>query len=101
MAQARAISRQAMQKTIDGLLDRRWLRAQENPHHQRSSLIALTGAGTTALEKMRRREGAVLARRDRVTSAELRRTTETLRVLSEFVATAAPTSEPRPGKRRR
>jgi DNA-binding MarR family transcriptional regulator len=96
MAQARAISRQAMQKTIDGLLDRRWVMTQENPHHQRSSLIALTAAGTTAFEKMRRREGAVLARRDLpVTSAELRRTTETLRALSEFVATAAPTSLPR------
>ncbi len=102
MALARAVSRQAMQKTIDGLLDRRWVITQENPHHQRSSLIALTAAGSTTFEEMRRRETALLASGGLpVGEAELRRATKTLRTLSEFVASAARSPEPQPRRTRR
>ena len=102
MAQGRAVSRQAMQKTIDGLLDRRWVVTQENPYHQRSSLIALTAAGSTAFQEMHRREVALLMRGSLpVSEAELKRTTETLRALSEFVANAARSPDPKPKRTRR
>ena len=96
MARARAVSRQAMQKTIDRLVARRWLRAEPNPSHARSPLIALAPAGQKAYATIRAREAAALgAARLPVGAAELRRTTQTLAQLSTFFAQFEPTRSSR------
>src|SRR4051812_32900941 len=45
LAAARAVSRQAMQKSVDRLADRGWLEGEITPVHRRSVLIGVTRAG--------------------------------------------------------
>lgn len=79
MAQARAVSRQAMQKSIDRLAGRKWLAATDNPRHQRSPLIALAPAGRKVLGEIRKREQRLLARAELpVSGTELERAAHTL-----------------------
>jgi DNA-binding MarR family transcriptional regulator len=85
MARLRSISRQAMQKTVDGMIERRWLVTAENPDHARSQLIALTPAGEKLWAQIRKRESALLAGRELpVTAAELARATAVLAKLKPF-----------------
>ena len=62
LARVRAVSRQAMQRAVDRVIERRWARAADNPEHQRSSLIELAPAGAKLLVAIREREAALLAK---------------------------------------
>ena len=91
MAQARAISRQAMQKTVDRLIGRGWLRTAPNPRHLRSVLVELTPAGKKTFAAMRQRELAGLARAElTVSAAELRRASRTLAAVRAALADLSP-----------
>ncbi len=82
MAQARAVSRQAMQKTVDRLIARKCVSCEPNPRHLRSPLIALTPAGLRLLKEIRNRERRLLSRAKLpVTPAALRSATGTLRTV--------------------
>jgi DNA-binding MarR family transcriptional regulator len=89
LALSRAVSRQAMQKTVDRLVDRGWLTIEPNPRHQRSVLLAISPAGRKVLLQVRRREKRLLARADLpVSDAELLRATRTLGELATFFGSA-------------
>jgi DNA-binding MarR family transcriptional regulator len=62
LARVRAVSRQAMQRAVDRVLERGWARAVANPEHERSSLIELAPAGAKLLDKIHERETALLAK---------------------------------------
>jgi DNA-binding MarR family transcriptional regulator len=82
LAFPRAVSRQAMQKTIDRLLDRRLVKARSNPRHQRSPLLELTPAGERLLAEIHRRERLLVAGTTfPLSGAELQRATAALRTL--------------------
>jgi DNA-binding MarR family transcriptional regulator len=90
LAFARAVSRQTMQKTVDRLLDRRWLEVRDNPRHQRSVLLALAPAGQRLLEQIQARERRLLAGTPLpLSGGELRRTTAALRALRQTVGGGA------------
>jgi len=87
LARGRAVSRQAMQKVVDRLAARRWLRAEPNPDHARSPLVAITPGGRRVLAEVRAREVALLAAAKLpIAPAELRRAAATLAQLGEFVS---------------
>jgi DNA-binding MarR family transcriptional regulator len=97
LARGRAVSRQAMQKVVDRLTVRRWLRDEPNPDHARSPLVAITPAGRRVLVEIRTRETAMLASAKLpVAPAELRRAAATLAQLGGFLNAL----EVRPGGRR-
>jgi DNA-binding MarR family transcriptional regulator len=50
------VSRQHIQVTVNGLLDRGLLETQANPRHKRSPLLGLSTRGATAFSSIRRRE---------------------------------------------
>lgn len=82
LAQARAVSRQAMQKAVDRLIERGLLAVAPNPRHRRSSLLALTAAGKKLCAESRARERRLLAGVALpISDAELRRTTRALQAL--------------------
>ena len=86
MAQARFVSRQAMQKNIDRLIEQKRVQAEPNPRHRRSVLIALTPVGQKLFSEIRTRERRLLSRRELpVSEAELRRTARTLREVAIFL----------------
>lgn len=85
MARLRAISRQAMQKAVDAMIERGWLRTEPNPQHARSQLIALTPAGEKLWAVIKKRESAAMSARELPVSAtELTRTTAVLAKLKPF-----------------
>jgi DNA-binding MarR family transcriptional regulator len=96
LARSRAVSRQAMQKTIDRMIARGWVMTASNPNHRRSPLITLTESGTALDRTLRDREATLLSLTDLpIDDAELQRTTETL---ARFRAAAA--ALPQAGGRR-
>ncbi|HXJ19550.1 MAG TPA: MarR family transcriptional regulator [Polyangia bacterium] len=87
LAEARAVARQTMQKTIDRLAERGWVVARPNPRHQRSVLLELTPAGRRLLAEVHDRERRLVAATPLgLSGAELRRTTASLRTLQERLA---------------
>lgn len=56
MARLRSVSRQHVQKLVNGLLDDGLVQMQANPGHKRSNHIALSKKGERFLEEMTRRE---------------------------------------------
>lgn len=85
MARARGISRQAMQKAVDAMIERGWLGTEPNPEHARSQLIALTPAGDKLWTLIKKREAAALGARELPVSAtELARATAVLAKLKPF-----------------
>jgi DNA-binding MarR family transcriptional regulator len=87
LAVPRAVSRQAMQKTIDRLIERRLVKVQSNPRHQRSSLLALTPAGARLLAEIHKRERRMVTESGLpLSGAELQRTTAALRTLQRHFA---------------
>ncbi len=85
MARLRSISRQAMQKTVDAMIARRWLHTEPNPEHARSQLIALTPTGAKLWSVIRARESALLTGRQLPVSAgELARASAVLAKLAPF-----------------
>lgn len=61
LAAMRPVSRQYIQKLVDGMAAAGLAEKQPNAAHRRSPLIALTAAGRQRLQEMRRREAAVFA----------------------------------------
>lgn len=62
IARERGASRQHVQKLVDALLERDLVERQSNPHHKRSSLIALTDKGRALVENMRAEERNAIER---------------------------------------
>lgn len=60
MARLRAVSRQHIQKLVNGLQEDGLVELVENPAHKRSRLVRITNAGTTVAESTARREAKVL-----------------------------------------
>jgi DNA-binding MarR family transcriptional regulator len=88
MAEVRRVGRQAMQKAIDRLLDRKWLLLEPNPRHARSPLMALSPAGERLLTEVQARERRLLAGVALpFGEGELRRATHTLETLAKLLAT--------------
>lgn len=56
MARVRSVSRQHVQKLVDGLKADGLVAAMPNPKHKRSVLIALTRLGESYLQELRKRE---------------------------------------------
>ncbi|MBT8453885.1 MAG: MarR family winged helix-turn-helix transcriptional regulator [Deltaproteobacteria bacterium] len=56
IARERGTSRQHVQQLVDLLLERDLVERRGNPHHKRSSLIALTDKGRARVENMRAAE---------------------------------------------
>ncbi|HWE30774.1 MAG TPA: MarR family winged helix-turn-helix transcriptional regulator [Polyangia bacterium] len=95
LALARGITRQAMQRTIEGLLARQRLSEEDNPRHVRSPLLALTPVGKRLLTDIRARERRLLASTELpVSAAELQRTTRVLDELAAFIGHIAPRARP-------
>lgn len=85
MARLRGISRQAMQKAVDAMIDRKWLRTEPNPEHARSQLISLAPAGEKLWAQIRKREVAQMEAIELpVSTAELVRATAVLAKLKPF-----------------
>lgn len=85
LAQARAVSRQAMQKLVDRLAARELVTLEPNPRHQRSPLVTLTTAGKRLSSTVRTRERKALAAAELpLSAAELRKTTKSLAALAAF-----------------
>jgi DNA-binding MarR family transcriptional regulator len=85
MARLRGVSRQAMQKAVDAMIERGWLRTEPNPDHARSQLIALTPAGEKLGAAIRRREQAMMEGAQLpVSASELARTAAVLIKLKPF-----------------
>jgi DNA-binding MarR family transcriptional regulator len=59
LAAMRPVSRQYIQKLVDGMAAAGLVEKRTNAAHKRSPLIALTGAGRQRLQDMRAREAAV------------------------------------------
>lgn len=61
LAAMRPVSRQFVQRLVDDLLEQGWVKADPNPGHKRSPLIALTAKGRTAIATMLATEEPYLA----------------------------------------
>lgn len=86
IARSRGVSRQHVQSLVNPLLERRLVRAEDNPAHRRSPLMALTARGEHTIERMRRREAAVFEDvGPAVSTGELRRAAKTLRALRSAI----------------
>ena len=96
LAQARAVSRQAMQKTIDRMAERKWIATEPNPRHQRSPLVAATAAGRKLFAHFRSREQRAFGKlKLPLSGKELDRTTRALEEMATFLGSL----EPRPPSR--
>jgi DNA-binding MarR family transcriptional regulator len=62
MARARGVSRQHIQQQVDALLEKDFVRREDNPAHKRSPLIALTDKGRAVIQSMRADEHDALSR---------------------------------------
>jgi DNA-binding MarR family transcriptional regulator len=99
VARRRGVTRQHVQALVNPLLERRLVRARDNPAHRRSPLIELTAAGRRTIERMRRREAAVFRQvAPGLAAAELRRTAGTLAALRAALEPEA--ARPRSAARR-
>ena len=76
------VSRQHVQVTVNGLLQKGLLEHEANPRHKRSPLIALSDLGREAFAEIRNNETELLDRLfDNVADSDLLTTTRTLRTL--------------------
>jgi DNA-binding MarR family transcriptional regulator len=64
MSRAQALSRQFVQRMVNEAVARGLAEAAANPAHRRSSLIRLTGTGSTAIAELVSRERALLGQVD-------------------------------------
>jgi DNA-binding MarR family transcriptional regulator len=86
LAEGRAVSRQAMQKVVDRMLERDLLALEPNPRHQRSVLIKLAKKGEKCVGEIRTRERALLKGAHLpIAEPELTRATHTLQALATFL----------------
>ncbi|MGB5164373.1 MAG: MarR family transcriptional regulator [Woeseiaceae bacterium] len=76
------VSRQHVQVTVNGLLQKGLLESQANPRHKRSPLIALSDLGRASFAEIRRNETEQLDRLfENVAASDLQTTNTTLRSL--------------------
>jgi DNA-binding MarR family transcriptional regulator len=72
LARARPVSRQYMQRVVDGLQADGLVRLQKNPAHKRSPLIVPTEKGRLRYEGLEKRIKAALSKRaERMTDSDL------------------------------
>lgn len=60
IARSRSVTRQHIQKLVNGLLDSGLVTLEPNPQHKRSLLVALTADGLRIIQRMRQREARFL-----------------------------------------
>lgn len=84
MARMRAVSRQHIQKLVNGLINDGLVELIDNPAHKRSKLIRITAAGQRAADATRQREAEILPELSRGLS--LREIETATRVLEHFKA---------------
>lgn len=78
------VSRQHVQVTANGLLDRKLIRSKSNPSHKRSSLLLLTAKGQKLFERIRRSDQeAIHEIFAGIKHDQVKRTRETLQTLLE------------------
>jgi len=101
IARNMGLTRQAVQRIVDVLADRRLVEFQQNPHHQRAKLVVLTPAGVKAVTDAEKVVAPFdKAITDRIGSERLQATIATLNemiaVISERLdgAEAAPPAVP-------
>jgi DNA-binding MarR family transcriptional regulator len=83
-ARARNVSRQHIQKIVDGLGEAGLIDLKANPAHKRSPLIVLSAKGRELFRTIEKREIAILADIGKdLENHDLAATTETLRVLTD------------------
>lgn len=86
LAERLGLSRQAVQRVVDDLLDRTYVAASANPAHRRSLLIGITPAGIAAFAALRARETARLhTLLDDIDDADLRTAARVLAALHRDV----------------
>ena len=83
IARRRRVSRQRIQTLVNPLLEQGYVRAEENPDHKRSPMIAPTRKGERTLARMRRREAREAP--VRLGRARLRETADSLRQIREVL----------------
>ena len=82
MARFRAVSRQHIQKLVNGLLDDDLVELLHNPAHKRSRLVAVTGKGRRVAAATARREERILLEVSRgIPLADIRTATRVLQTL--------------------
>jgi DNA-binding MarR family transcriptional regulator len=59
LAEALDVTRQHVQTVVNDLIDKRLVRAIDNPQHRRSKLIVATDRGEAALKEIRAREAPI------------------------------------------
>jgi DNA-binding MarR family transcriptional regulator len=84
LADSRRISRQAMQKAVDGMIEGGLVATKPNPRHQRSVLVAPTSSGMQLLHEIRTREARLFAKVDLpISERELRAAHATLAAVAD------------------
>lgn len=82
MARLRAVSRQHIQKLVNGLRDDGLVELIDNPAHRRSRLVAITAAGRSVAAATARREAELLPEISRgISLADIRTATRVLKRL--------------------
>jgi DNA-binding MarR family transcriptional regulator len=82
IARRRRVTRQHIQVIVNGLLKHGLVITRQNPAHQRSTLIALTGEGRAMMQEIRRREEAFLGSANfGLSPGDLKRARKTLRAV--------------------
>jgi len=86
VARARGVTRQHIQELVNRLLAERLVKTEPNPAHKRSPLVALTGQGSTLIERVLSREAHDLRRLDAsLVDTAIVETTQTLRKLRDIL----------------
>lgn len=86
-ARRKAVSRQAVQSTLDGLVAKGLVRTEINPRHKRSKLYVLTAKGIEMCVELHRRElSKISALLEKTAPADYRRAAEAVSVLNEILA---------------
>jgi DNA-binding MarR family transcriptional regulator len=84
IARNRFVTRQHIQKLVNGLLEQELVQLESNPAHQRSSLVNLTRQGERTFLRMRKREDALFDETNfRVAKRDIRAAAETLRTVRD------------------
>jgi DNA-binding MarR family transcriptional regulator len=96
IAEAKAVSRQHVQKVADELAEMRLVRFEPNPDHKRSPIVELTQTGKALFANMRRKEQVLIGKlAQKMDAAALEQAADQLRV---FMAELAKLTDEQRGK---